>query len=249
MDKEPVNTPITMVSNARNKMLIIGALLVAIFIIVVTVVLIMESPDKGTQRSTNSNSSDSSTSKPDFNKASNTPTTNANNNGPSGSIADNRKKVVELNNKILNSVSKLYSNKKEKEALFKELQNGNEKALPADFTSQFRWADHFKKDAKLRIAGYLSVIEIADTIKEADPTKSEINILLPGAEENVYMDLAAGQAFVPMTLYLGPKAVFSFEYVWVSGEWQLVPYGLIDQINTINAVSKNNSAAKPTPSK
>lgn len=45
-----------------------------------------------------------------------------------------------------------------------------------------------------------------------------------------YADPEIGSVFIPLNIYVGQGAAFSFEMVYVDGEWKLAPYSFIDAV-------------------
>lgn len=61
-----------------------------------------------------------------------------------------------------------------------------------------------------------------------------------------YADPEIGSVFVPLNVYVGQGAAFSFEMVYVDGEWKLAPYSLIDAVK-LSAMIQESIASQLTP--
>ena len=172
------------------------------------------------------------------------PPAKAGKNTPGGTVDDNRKKVLSQAVALLDqgvAVGKDGEGEAYQELLV-SLQAGDFSPLPESFTSTFRFSDYLTDD-ELKAASYISVVHLSTLVNSAAKAqdKTSIEPLTDDAWKNVYVDMEAGQAFVPVTVFLGQDASFSLEFLYVNGEWKFVPYSLIDAIQAAERATTANT--------
>lgn len=121
--------------------------------------------------------------------------------------------------------------------ILQQVAAGDESGLPKDFVARFRFTDQVQEDKDIRASSLLAVLQLGEVMEKNLPKGQKLDLLTPQAWKYVYVDQQAGNAYVPLTIFLGSKAAFSFEYVWVDGEWVFTPYSLIDAISTANTAA------------
>lgn len=172
------------------------------------------------------------------------PTTGKDSLRPSGTVDENRNKIASKAEKMLQQ-SRNIAGKDDFNKVLKEVANGNEKGLPKGFVKNIRTVD-VMKNKDIHAAGVMSVLQLGNVLHKNVPTDQKIELLQKTAWSNVYVDMKAGNAFVPLSIFMGEKASFNLEYVWVDGEWVFMPYSFLDSISSANeALSNNQPPAKP----
>lgn len=129
----------------------------------------------------------------------------------------------------------------------KAIEKGDTSSLTPEFTDSFRFTDAFGKDKSLQSVSYQSVIALSGAaFKSADDIK-------PVADQSwrsVYVDSEAGIAYVPMSIFTNTSIPFTFEMVYIDGEWKLAPYSLVQSIGASSAmVQSMEQSASPSPQK
>ena len=126
------------------------------------------------------------------------------------------------------------------EANIAKMNEGDISFVPQEFKDQFRVTDQLAADESLATASYIAVIQLGILMEGV--SEGPISPLSPEASSFVHVDLEAGQAFVPVSLYLGSEAAFSLEFVWVDDGWQFSPYSLLDSVNAANRATETPSS-------
>lgn len=163
---------------------------------------------------------------------------------PQPPVDDQRKTVAKKAEVLLNEAREIGS-RGSNEELFNAIAKGDESGLPKTFLDKFRIIDKLDQDKEIRAAAILSVLQLGQVLAESFPEDRKIELLASNAYEFVYMDLEAGNAHVPLSLFLGPDAAFSFEYVWVNGRWVFAPYSFVDSVSSANIAASGASQIVP----
>lgn len=115
------------------------------------------------------------------------------------------------------------------------IDSGDFSGLSEEFVDGFHLVDVFQSDQQLESVAYQSVIAFRFLAFEDDaPSMPEDEVI----QQSVYIDSELGIAQVPVGMFLGSPAPFSFEMVYVDGEWKLSPYTFIELIN-LSALGAN----------
>lgn len=90
---------------------------------------------------------------------------------------------------------------------------------------------HYSADSNVdfKVSTYQSLITIAAVVKSSSPG-GEIRPIADQYTNFTYADPEVGTVFVPLGIYVSDGAVFSFEMVYVDGEWKLAPYSLLKAV-------------------
>lgn len=94
--------------------------------------------------------------------------------------------------------------------------------------------------AELRAQSYQALVTM-DALLVARTKSATITPLAADGYQRVFVDQNAGTAFVPLSIYAGSQAAFSFEMTYLDGRWQLAPYSLVDAVKLSAALSPNTS--------
>ena len=156
---------------------------------------------------------------------------------PGGSIDRQRKQIADQALELLLQAKAIAAQPNVDEILT-AVARGDESGLPPDFVAKFRFVDKIQEEKEIRAAGLIALVQLGQVLNDSMPADMELELLTENAYKFVYVDMVAGNAFVPLTLYLGKDAAFSFEYVWVDKQWVFTPYSLIDAISAADTASK-----------
>lgn len=163
---------------------------------------------------------------------------------PQGSVDKHRKEIGKQATALLNQAMEI-SKQDNFDTIMANLAEGKMEGVPTTYSGKFRFVDKLKDEQEIRAAGLMSILQLGKTIQTGLDSDKKLDYLTPNAWEYVYIDMDAGHAFVPLTLYLGERAAFSLEYVWVDGEWVFSPYSFIDALSSANITAQGaNSAAQ-----
>lgn len=152
---------------------------------------------------------------------------------PSGNVASHQKELLDLADELLVQAV-LIDGTQGSDSLYSDLTAGKLDNLPETFRDRFRFDSVFAEDKKLQGAGYLAVLQVGKIINTTFPKDQTVGPLFEGVEKNIYVDMEAGNAYVPLGLFLGSQSSFSLGFVWVDGEWVFVPYSLLDSISAVD---------------
>lgn len=149
-----------------------------------------------------------------------------------GTVEDQKKEVLKEANKLLRSAEQEVEASSDYQTLLLSLQEGKLSSLSPAFRQQFRFKDIFAEEPSLEAASYIAVLHLSTLTADAAAAanRSTTTPLNSEAWQSVYIDTAARQAYVPLSLYLGTDASFSLSFNYVNKEWTFTPYGLLDAI-------------------
>lgn len=159
---------------------------------------------------------------------------------PSGSVDTHRQQLTRQASALLEQAVAIAREPDFDETLV-AVAKGDESGLPKSFVSKFRFVDQLADEKEIRAAGLASLLQLGQVLNRSLPPEVKLEPLTANAWEFVYVDMEAGNAFVPLTLFLGEDAAFSFEYVWVDGKWVFSPYSFIDSISAADIAAKGAS--------
>lgn len=157
--------------------------------------------------------------------------------GASGQADAHRKVVLNTATELLQSSMDLASDKNSA-AIMTRVENNDMSTLPKDFARQIRVVDQIKNDKQVNAGAYISLVQLGKVISDSLGKDYKIKPLNEESVKYVYVDVEAGNAFVPLSLYLGSDAAFSLEFVYVDGEWVYSPYSFIDSVSSADLISK-----------
>lgn len=149
---------------------------------------------------------------------------------PSGDTDKHRKALAKKGTELINEARAIGA-REDFDELLTAVAKGDESGLPKDFVAKFRFVDKLQEEDEIRAAGIVSVLQLGQVLNKGLPEEQKLELLTSDAWTYIYVDKQAGNAFVPLSLYLGEEAAFSFEYVWIDGEWIFSPYSFIDAIS------------------
>lgn len=96
-----------------------------------------------------------------------------------------------------------------------------------------------------KVSTYQALITISAVIHSSTVNEN----IVPAREDYLsitYADPEIGSVFIPLNVYVGQGAAFSFEMVYVDGEWKLAPYSLIDAVK-LSAMIQESLTSQLTP--
>lgn len=122
------------------------------------------------------------------------------------------------------------------QARMSKIESGDFSSIPDEMQKAVHLSDSMDSEGA-RSSTYQSLVALnALMIKgEAKPTS-------PDAVSAIQIDSENGIAYVPLGVFTGSDVPFSFEMVFVDGEWKLAPYSLLQSIQMSSAI---NTDAKP----
>lgn len=164
---------------------------------------------------------------------------------PGGSV-DKQRQVLANQALELLKQAKLIAAQPNVNKILTAVAQGDDGLLPRAFVANFRFVDKVQDEKEIRAAGLISIIQLGQVLNKSIPGNIELKLLTDTAYKFVYVDMAAGNAYVPLTLYLGKDAAFSFEYVWVDKQWAFSPYSLIDAISAADTATKGANLPSTT---
>lgn len=146
---------------------------------------------------------------------------------------------------VENLLKEAYTTEGSYEDRVKAIEKGDTSSLTPEFTDSFRFTDAFAKDKSLQSVSYQSVIALSGAaFKSAD----DIKPVSDQSWRSVYVDSEAGIAYVPMSIFTNTSIPFTFEMVYIDGEWKLAPYSLVQSIGASSAmVQSMEQSASPAP--
>lgn len=158
---------------------------------------------------------------------------------PTGDKSKQRTAVSTKAENLIHSSRELASRPNIDETL-KEISEGNFDNVPKDFSSQFYLTDSGKDSDALQKAAYIALIQLGKALNQGIPLDRKLTPISADATEYIYLDLETGNAFVPLSIYLGEEAAFSLQFVWVDGEWMFAPYSLVDTVSSADIIAGNS---------
>lgn len=108
-----------------------------------------------------------------------------------------------------------------------ELDAGNMKVIDSSLLKLIHFGPEATEESKINT--FQTLITISTIIK----TSASNGVIAPYLEDSwkaSYADPEIGTVFVPLDVYTGGGAYFSFEMVYVDGNWKLAPYSLVDAV-------------------
>lgn len=100
-----------------------------------------------------------------------------------------------------------------------------------DLLKRIRFVDSLNEDSVKRTL-LQSLATFANMSKQSTGTDA-ITTLYENSDDAVVVDQEAGVAYVPTTLFINSTTGlngFSFEFVYIDGEWKFAPYMTLDQL-------------------
>lgn len=110
-----------------------------------------------------------------------------------------------------------------------KLNSGDRGVINPKIEENIRFVDTFAESKDLQTNVYQSLVTFATLIQQTTG-QDKIAPLSVDMWKNVHVDSELGTAFVPLAAYAPQSAGFSFEMVYVDGEWKLSPYSIIDSV-------------------
>lgn len=159
------------------------------------------------------------------------------------SIDDDRKDALAAATDILNTAAKSTDGKTFEERVT-ALDEGDMTVVDPALESMIRFKDVFAESKDMQTNTYQSVVTLATLIQQSNQTET----IAPSSDtmwKNVYVDSETGTAFVPLAIYAGPSAGFSFEMVYVDGNWELAPYSLLDAVRLSAKLQQTDTVPAP----
>lgn len=160
------------------------------------------------------------------------------------SVDEDRKDALNAVTNILTLSAKSPNPDENFEQRLTKLDAGDRSAIDPALTDTIRFVDVFADSPDMQTNTLQSLITFATVIQQT--TGSEA--IAPTSDtmwKNVYMDSETGTAFVPLALYAGPSSGFSFEMVYVDGEWKLSPYSILDAVRLSSNLQKTDTEIAP----
>lgn len=165
---------------------------------------------------------------------------------PAGNTDSHRKNIAKQATDLIND-ARMLGAREDFDELVAAVAKGDESDLPKDFVAKFRFVDKLEEEDEIRAAGIVSLLQLGQVLDKSLPEQQKLELLTSTAWTYVYVDKEAGNAFVPLSLYLGEDAAFSFEYVWVDGAWVFAPYSFIDAISAADIAASGAQDMLETP--
>lgn len=159
------------------------------------------------------------------------------------SLEQDKKDALKASTSILNEGT-VGANENYQQPL-QRLEQGDTSDVSKKLTNQLHLTGAFESDDEIKVTVYQSLITLSAVIGG-----SEGNEIKPASNDvwqNVQVDQEAGIAYVPLSVYANRDVPFSFEMVYIDGEWKLAPYTLLEAIKMSSMMNQQGGGASPTP--
>jgi len=103
------------------------------------------------------------------------------------------------------------------------LDKGDTSVVDKSLSKRIRLADVYSEE-DMKINVYQALIAMTKYIA----VDGKVKPISEDSWQNVYVDSEIGVAYVPLTTFYENGTVFSFEMVYVDGEWKFAPYSFMD---------------------
>lgn len=117
------------------------------------------------------------------------------------------------------------------QARMAEIESGDTSSIPKEVVDGIHLSDSMEGEGA-RGSTYQSLVAL-----NALMIKGEAKVATKDAASAVQVDSENGIAYVPLGAFTGTDVPFSFEMVYVDGEWKLAPYSLLQSIQMSSAIN------------
>lgn len=116
----------------------------------------------------------------------------------------------------------------------KKIDEGDMSVVDKDLAKKIRLADVYSED-DMKANVYQALIAMTKYIA----VDGKVSPVSENSWQSVYVDSEIGVAYVPLSTFYDNGTVFSFEMVYVDGEWKFAPYSFMDIVK-LSASLQNN---------
>lgn len=117
------------------------------------------------------------------------------------------------------------------QARMAQIEAGDTSSVPKEVVEGVYLSDSMESEGA-RSSTYQSLVAL-----NALMIKGDAKIATKDAASAVQVDSENGIAYVPLGVFTGTDVPFSFEMVYVDGEWKLAPYSLLQSIQMSSAIN------------
>lgn len=123
-------------------------------------------------------------------------------------------------------------------SVMSKIESGDFSSVPDEMSKGIYLSDSMDSEGA-RGSTYQSIIALNNLMLKGEDAK-------PSSEDawkSVQLDAENGIAYVPLGVFTGKDVPFTFEMVYVDGEWKLAPFTLLQSIKMSSAISTGDNGS------